>query len=408
MSLFSFKIRLYLLFLITTNLKAQTTTVWYNHSNHPFWFDTTRLDKPTRHYFKAMELALVNQFTQSAAMLYPLAIDTINPIAKPAQSQLALLYFFQNQFQNVLDLTQKTKSKPAFYTDALFFNDRPKSLLTLKNVSYTVPFVLRHKSLIVVEVLIQGRRKKFVLDTGFSRTAISRLLANELGLVVYESNSTVSTATGSTQVAISSIKHLEFGNVLLENWPVYCYSSFPLRHIDGVIGLDVLRQISYTVNFPQTRLTIEKTVADSSLTKNLFGLSMPMMAIQVANDQRLDVFYDSGSDGFDLNKNAITKLKPLPIGRKLIVIRGINKGISIRLGKRVKHLNLTHDGYLLSCKNIPISTREDDVFSIPTTGIMGNRPFRKGLLRIDFPNNHYSYEATPSLLQKTASAKPVQ
>ncbi|WP_133299743.1 retropepsin-like aspartic protease family protein [Larkinella punicea] len=385
------------LILTISNLQAQTTTYWYNKSNQPFWFDTTNVDKPARNFFKALELGLVNQFAQSATLLYPIATDTINPLAKPAQSQLALLYFFQNQFQNLLDLSQKTNSKINFYGDALFFNSLPSPLLTIKAASFTIPFTIRRKSLIVVDVLIQGRHKNFVLDTGFSRTAISRQLAAELGLVIHESNSPVSTATGSTQLAISSIKHLELGNILLENWPVYCYSSFPFRHIDGAIGLDVLRQISYTVNFPQTQLTIDQSVIDSSLTKNLFGLCMPMMAIQVANDQRLDVFYDSGSDGFELNKNAITKLKPLPIGKKLIVIRGINKGISIRLGNRVKHLNLTQNGYLLPCKNLPITNREDDVFLIPTTGIMGNRPFIKGLLRIDFPNNHYSYSSKTSL-----------
>jgi predicted aspartyl protease len=97
----------------------------------------------------------------------------------------------------------------------------------------------------------------FILDTGANPTVLDRRVAQKLHL--QEAPGVLAGINGQVQAGLATVPSLQFGPIRKDNFGVvvedlsFFSKAFPVR-IDGVIGLDVVGQNSFEIDYVGSRL----------------------------------------------------------------------------------------------------------------------------------------------------------
>jgi predicted aspartyl protease len=187
-----------------------------------------------------------------------------------------------------------------------------------------MPFKLYAGYLIVVEGRVGplgGLR--FVLDTGSTYSVVSREIADKLQLPLRPGKVVAVNKTMATQWAVAP--SLEFGAVRMPEIAVMVDDLTYFRplpaNVDAVIGLDVLRRQSFSINFRDRKVTFGTSEAES------YGVPMKSdavcLSVEVGIEDRLvPVIVDTGIRGLllyedRLRARAVRELIAFSIGGTL-------------------------------------------------------------------------------------------
>ncbi len=130
--------------------------------------------------------------------------------------------------------------------------------------SETVSFRL-HSNLIIIDVLINGASRPFVLDTGASATVIDQRTAEELQLPdadKMEEAHAVGCGPERTAVRFVRVDSLSVGGIHLSGLECGALSLGAIcdkigSEIAGVLGYDFLSRFKTTIDYREKRLTFE-------------------------------------------------------------------------------------------------------------------------------------------------------
>src|SRR5437773_11055 len=160
-----------------------------------------------------------------------------------------------------------------------------------------LPIRLYWAYLAVVEVSIGNVQKlNFLVDTGAYPSVVDRKIAHNLGLA--EQPGRVNLSNKSVQTRLVVLPSLVLGRIHAESLPVLTQDlSFfqkALGHkVDGIVGLDVLRKSSFTINYKTKEMLFGPI---ESLTFSApFDTDVPIVTIRVEfKNQQLRLVVDSG------------------------------------------------------------------------------------------------------------------
>jgi predicted aspartyl protease len=97
-----------------------------------------------------------------------------------------------------------------------------------------------------------------VLDTGASRSAITRQVADELGLPVQADSVTLRGVTGSTLASTATVDTLQFGEWLVEDTRVPIVAD-AFGGAQGVLGGEGLKDKRISIEFHKDRISIKRS-----------------------------------------------------------------------------------------------------------------------------------------------------
>jgi predicted aspartyl protease len=108
-------------------------------------------------------------------------------------------------------------------------------------------------------VLINGRGPyRLVLDTGASRSAITRQVVDELGLPIQADSVTLRGVTGSTLASTATVDTLQFGEWLVEDTRVPIVAD-AFGGAQGVLGGEGLKDKRIAIEFHKDRISIMRS-----------------------------------------------------------------------------------------------------------------------------------------------------
>jgi len=123
---------------------------------------------------------------------------------------------------------------------------------------YSKPVERDRTGRVLAEVEINGRGPyRFILDTGANRSALSPLVAAELGLVAIGTSSVVvHGVTGAATLPIVDVASLRVGDVVLKHIRMPVLPANVLADADGILGVEGLQSARVDVNFAQDSVTV--------------------------------------------------------------------------------------------------------------------------------------------------------
>ena len=108
-----------------------------------------------------------------------------------------------------------------------------------------------------VDVLLNGKRRRFLLDTGASGLMLTRGAAKALSLTPEAEVKTGGLGDeGSKDTFLAHVDHVKIGNMEFSNCMLRVLEKDPQLGIDGLLGPDIFRSFVVTLDFPGSELRL--------------------------------------------------------------------------------------------------------------------------------------------------------
>jgi predicted aspartyl protease len=180
-----------------------------------------------------------------------------------------------------------------------------------------LPFRLYQECLIVVDGSFRGADKlRFLIDTGAMRSVVDKRVAKKLGLAAAEGAVQLAAVNEITRVDQVIVPELKFGAVQIGTLRAVAgdlvYLSGSGARIDAIIGLDVLRSSSFSIDYEARRMTFGPLAASSQAVP--FQTISPLLTVTVhVEGQAMRLMVDTAARRLVLfDGRAQAKLPNLP------------------------------------------------------------------------------------------------
>ena len=174
-----------------------------------------------------------------------------------------------------------------------------------------IPFKLYAGYLIIVEGRIANHSKlKFVLDTGVTHSVVDRKLATRISAT--HSSGNVLNFDKNVPAEWAEVSQVQLGPIVARNISMMVsdlryFQSFATR-VDAVIGLDLLRLSSFSINYGKQKISFGRVAAASGVPLN--STPVCLTAQLKAGDILLRLIVDSGVQAVVLYEDNVVSRIP--------------------------------------------------------------------------------------------------
>lgn len=305
-------------------------------------------------------------------------------------------YFRHGMHQEYADLSKKLNIEiPEIVNRLLAFP--PSKIHADKPVA--APIVkLNRGGTPIVEALVNGVRKRFMIDTGFSSTCISKKTAEQGNVKSEDSNLMLVDAHNRAKAKNKAgyIESFQIGGLNIENQPVLVlpdislrFLGIPLFTIDGVIGWDILQQLNVKIDWKNKEVTFSKS-KKSVQNGNLNAITSPF--IVMTTDAGLPVFFhlDTGCRKAYFFEAAADRIGKKHARHKYSVSFGMNSN-RLDKDKLFKDINLKLGDKNFYFDKIQMMKIEDLSGFVTLHGRTGNNMFKNGIVEFDYQAGYFNY-----------------
>lgn len=275
------------------------------------------------------------------------------------------------------------------------FREFPEELYRIPEAATTLPMSTTISGHVMIEVTVNGEKKKFLLDTGADVSVVSTDIVEELGIDVSDEKAEGATSTSITvEVRPGLVHELRIGNVVVKNHPVgvvngedleFSLLGFKVIDIDGILGLPFFLNLTVTMDFVDMQVTLARSTPGESDERNLFWFGYPVARLSDKNGTPLLFGFDTGSIKGGISRRLIDRLGINSAQSVDSKARGA--GGSVRFeALEVDSVQLFLDNFMLTYRNARTKARLDYVTVIKLDGILGRSVAKHGSMRIDFAN----------------------
>jgi predicted aspartyl protease len=341
----------------------------------------------------------------SEALLNELAGVRDSLVQDYRQTLLGQMYFARGRWSELCALSQQEQSgADASSVLASAYMSCPKEELRFDGAFAKIPIALSSTGTPIVEVEVNGVKKKFWFDTGAGLTVIASDAAEECGVRMIGSDTTVSGTATSKTVAImpAELSDLKIGGLRVRHHPVMIIDKkdlefkllgfITLMKIDGIIGWNLIQQLGWEIDYKNKTLdafasdTSVRTTADA----NFFWLGYPTVAVRDSAGRKFLIGMDTGAKQTTLTKEYVAFAKAAP-GEVESKTYGSAGGYEETQVQKLANISLVMTGRTIFFPEIYTHDHElTPVISLH--GTFGSDIAQQGRLVIDYPRRRIVLE----------------
>lgn len=250
----------------------------------------------------------------------------------------------------------------------------------------------------IIEVVLNGKSLRFIVDTGCSSTTISEETANECNIHQLEQSIPMIDANKSSSEASAGIaEQIILGDLSISHQPIFIVKNLSLDFfgisigkMDGIIGWDILQQLNVVINWGEKYIRLSKPNRTRVNEPNLHAITSPFVTVRDEQGIKYYLHLDTGAKQTELFQKALDKgnLKYSKNGNKISFGVNSTKRTS---SKRVKNFTLSLGQHQFNFDKI-IATEESDISGfVKLDGRIGTDIFREGAIEIDYQAGYIRY-----------------
>jgi len=290
---------------------------------------------------------------------------------------------------------------------AAAFKDAPPRQFVFPPGPVVLPLSLSVAGTPVIPVMVNGRPKRFWLDTGSSMSIIASDVAAECGVeALVKDTLEVATTTGRISARPTSIRQLDIGGITIANSTGMIVASrllevyvddTPTRKrrlaIDGIIGFDIISRLNMRLDYGDGTVTLTKSVrseGQGEKQRNFFWVGTPIVRLIAPGGIPLHLGLDTGSQETYATDRLLAKTRPRTFIGERTRIGGFGGTTEFR-GKFIAELRLSLRGKALLFQKVLVFAPAVSTF-VNLDGVLGNDIARTGIIRLDATNGIFSVE----------------
>ncbi|SUB77192.1 retropepsin-like aspartic protease [Porphyromonas macacae] len=304
--------------------------------------------------------------------------------------QLLCEYYDRRGMWEDANRTRSLSFRPTDYYIQL--KEKAPRVFTIQK-SDTIPIIkLNYAKTPFIEVQINGKKKKMMIDTGCSMSVLSAKTAKECDIEILDKKclNLVDANEKGRETGIGIVENIKIGELTINKAPIIIqnkigvsFMGMKVAKMDGIIGWDIISKIRITIDWPDKQVIIEPTKERTALeSENLFWIKAPHVLMQTASGEPIRLLLDTGANKTTFSAHAGPKMQQWMKGKGQMISFGIH---SINREKiiKLKNVILQHNNQKINLPESSIDgTKNMDGF-ILLDGLLGNDILSKGKITID-------------------------
>ncbi len=360
------------------------------------------ISNSSRQLIKGIEL-LQNQKPAKAEEILKQVWSRDTTYSKFAIDAMYKYYFSHTMWESFVRIAILTKTSPLELKAVKEYAKFPEEKIEFPLVdSVLIPIKkLNYANTPVIKVQINGKTKRFIVDTGCTLSAVSEETAKECGIIKGKCLLPVKDANNVTKqegTFTGYIQNLNLNGLRVSNHPVFVSNNLKLKllgvtvhKIDGIIGWNLLQKLKVEIDYENKSIVLRKSKKNIDNKGLIAGIGAPFVVAKATNGNKLFLHFDTGASHFTLFDNAKGKIKNKPDSEKNTLSFGINKTVKEKEGI-IKNFGLLLGYYIFTFDEV--SVRQIELATngfVRLNGRIGNTPFVKGKLCFDYQNGIFEY-----------------
>lgn len=393
---------------ITVHVMRSAATDHGADSCASFWDAMKHLDLYCSHFSMTREEELFRNALDQYQHSHFMAADSVLlGLALSAKDSSVKVHSRRILFKKLTergDWTQLREIAPMFKeTSSSIFqvmHEGKQSSYILPQTKETLSVELGEYGIPMIDVLVNGEKKKFWLDTGASDVVVSLGTVKECNLDVIDSvREGVVTATNTLQAALTVIPELSIGGYRSSNIPAVILDDsylnkkilgiFARYSVDGIIGWRLLKNIRLTFDLAHDHIVIEKPSAAESRKRNVAWLEYPLLRFATGAGDTALFFFDTGAEFSSIDPWFVHRNPGVLRSGRIVQFNGIS-GKKLALGESVDRIELFSSPAAIAFEDIPVISAAHPHF-IRVDGIIGNDLLMMGRMIFDNPNGYFEF-----------------
>jgi hypothetical protein len=260
-----------------------------------------------------------------------------------------------------------------------------------------IPMKLSISGSPTIDVIINGIKKSFWLDTGAGMTVISNSLANECDInIMKDDGFQVGNSTSLNLCTdLAFIDSIAIEDLTILNQPALVLADDLLRiqipkteevmMIDGIIGWDIIQHIFLEIDYDRKQVMIQKPKRKDDVENNLFFCGAPIMKVKTKNQVPLYFGLDTGARKTHFGQPILLKIDDLKMEKRMIPAGGLGDVKEREIDSIESLVVYLNEHQSVSLHNVRKMLADFAAF-FKLDGVFGSDIAKNGSLMIDYTN----------------------
>ncbi|CAM5730405.1 hypothetical protein SAFG77S_11153 [Streptomyces afghaniensis] len=367
-----------------------------------FIFTESGMNDEQKVFVSALKLLTEGKEDLSMDCLKKLYMESNDPSLQSSCAKILFeLYFINSEWKEleILGLLEEESIDKSNRVIAKALRQFEQATFSFSNDKICIPMKRSISGSPTIDVMINGRKKCFWLDTGAGMTVISDSIVKECGMALIE-NEDLEVGNSTNQNFNSDLAIID--TIVIDDLTILNQSTLvlasdllkiPIPHsekvmeIDGIIGWDIIQYLHLEIDYRQEKVMIQNHRQIDGEKNNLFFCGYPIIKVKGKNQVPLYFGLDTGANKSHFGKTLLSKIDELKIDKTIKYSGGLGD-VKEREIDTIETLSIYLDeNQFINLKNVR-ETLTDLAAFFKLDGVFGMDIAHNGSLVIDYSNRH--------------------
>ncbi|MFF2793990.1 retropepsin-like aspartic protease [Lysinibacillus xylanilyticus] len=275
-----------------------------------------------------------------------------------------------------------------------------QTIFSFLNDEICIPMTVSISGSPTIEIMINGCKKSFWLDTGAGMTVISNALVSDCNInIAKEEEFEVGNSTNQNFSAdLAIIDSIVIQGLTILNQPTLVLANDLLMienpkteeimKVDGIIGWDIIQHIFLEIDYGRKQVIIQKPQQKDIVENNLFFCGYPILKVKGQNQVPLYFGLDTGANKTHFGQPLLSKIDDLKKAKRMILSGGLGDVKERELDSIESLIIYLNENQSISLHNVREMLTDLATF-FKLDGVFGSDIAKDGRLVIDYTNRKF-------------------